>query len=333
MDPRLPESMTAITIREPGGPEVLVPTERPVPRPAAGQILIRVEAAGINRADALQRQGNYSPPKGVPLDVPGLEVAGEVVAVGEGGDQGILGSRVTALVSGGGYSQYCVVPEGSTLPWPKGYDAVQAAALPEAMFTVWSNVFDRGRLQPGEILLVHGGASGIGTTAIQLAKAFGSTVIVTAGSPERCEKCRQLGADLAIDYKKEDFVQAVKDFTDGHGADAILDMVGGEYIGRNYRAAAVEGRIVQIAFQAGPEAQANFGALMMKRLTHTGSTLRPREDAYKAELAERLKAKVWPLLDAGQVKPIIDAVLPLTEAAEAHRRLEGGHFGKIMLKV
>lgn len=326
----LPSDMLAIEISCPGGPEVLQPTRRSLPSLSDGDVLIAVEAAGVNRPDALQRQGGYPPPPGA-SDIPGLEVAGRVAAVGAGVRQPAVGDRVTALVAGGGYAEYCVAPAGSCLPWPEGYDAVRAAALPETFFTVWSNVFDRGRLQAGESFLVHGGTSGIGTTAIQLARAFGARVFATAGSAEKCAACRRLGAELAVNYREEDFVTVLKAATGGRGVDVILDMVGGDYVDRNYELAAVDGRIVQIAFLGGAKATANFGRLMQKRLVHTGSTLRPREATFKATIAAALRDKVWPLLSVGSVAPVIDRVLPLEWAAEAHAALEADHVGKIVL--
>lgn len=326
----LPSDMLAIEISRPGGPEVLQPTRRPLPALSDGDVLIAVEAAGVNRPDALQRQGGYPPPPGA-SDIPGLEVAGRVAAIGAGVRGIAVGDKVTALVTGGGYAEYCVAPAGSCLPWPEGYDAVRAAALPETFFTVWSNVFDRGRLQAGESFLVHGGTSGIGTTAIQLARAFGARVFATAGSAEKCAACRRLGAELAVNYREADFVTVLKAATDGRGVDVILDMVGGDYVDRNYELAAVDGRIVQIAFLGGVKATANFGRLMQKRLIHTGSTLRPREAAFKATIAAALGDKVWPLLSAGSIAPVIDRVLPLERAAEAHAALEADHIGKIVL--
>lgn len=326
----LPPDMLAIEISHPGGPEVLRPMRRPLPALPADGVLIAVEAAGVNRPDALQRQGVYPPPPGA-SDIPGLEVAGTVVAVGADVRGVAMGDKVTALVAGGGYAQYCAAPAGSCLPWPEGYDAVRAAALPETFFTVWSNVFDRGHLAAGESFLVHGGTSGIGTTAIQLARAFGARVFATAGSDDKCEACRRLGAEVAVNYREEDFVAALKAATDGRGVDVILDMVGGDYIDRNYELAAVDGRIVQIAFLGGAKATANFARLMQKRLVHTGSTLRPREAAFKAAVAASLRDKVWPLLSAGTVAPVIDRVLPFERAAEAHAHLEADHVGKIVL--
>jgi NADPH2:quinone reductase len=329
----LPAKMTAMAISEPGGPEVLVPQERPLPEPAEGEILIKVEAAGVNRPDVQQRKGAYPPPKGA-SDLPGLEVAGTVVARGEGAVMHELGDRVTALAPGGGYAQYCKVPEAHALAVPKGLSMLQAAALPETFFTVWSNVFDRVGLKPGERFLVHGGTSGIGTTAIQLAKAFGSEVFTTVGSDEKAEAVRALGADHVINYKTEDFVEVIKDLTGGDGVHVILDMVGGDYVEKNWIVAAVEGRICQIATLGGVSEKLNFGRLMMKRLTHTGSTLRPRDNAFKAAIARNLEEKVWPLIEAGKIGPVMDSTFPLLEAADAHRRMESsGHIGKIMLEV
>jgi putative PIG3 family NAD(P)H quinone oxidoreductase len=323
-------TMTAIEISRPGGPDVLVPVLRPVPDPRPGELLVRVEAAGVNRPDALQREGGYPPPPGA-SDIPGLEIAGTVVALGAGATRYAEGDRVTALVPGGGYAEYATVAAENALPYPDGYDAVRAAALPETFFTVWSNVFDRAGLRPGETLLVHGGTSGIGTTAIQLAKAFGARVVTTAGSDAKCQVCRDLGADVAVNYRSADFVEATRDATDGRGADVILDMVGGDYIERNYEAAAVEGRIVQIAFLRSARASVNFTRLMLKRLVHTGSTLRARDVAFKAAIARRLEAEVWPLLASGTVAPVIDSVVPLADAATAHALLEADHVGKIVL--
>lgn len=333
MNTSLPETMTAIGFEAPGGPEVLVPQRRPVPKPGAGEVLIKVAAAGVNRPDVLQRQGGYAPPPGA-SDIPGLELCGTVIALGEGAARHAVGDRVCALVAGGGYAEYAVAHESNVLPVPAGLSEIEAAGVPETFFTVWTNVFQRGRLTSGESFLVHGGSSGIGTTAIQLAKAFGATVIATAGSPEKCQACLKLGADHAIDYKEEDFVAAAKAATGGRGVDLILDMVGGDYIDRNYEAAADQGRIVQIAFLRGAKAEVNFSRLMLKRLTHTGSTLRPRTVAEKAAIAAELQEKVWPLLEAGRCKPVIHATFPLTEAAEAHRLMESSaHVGKIILTV
>jgi NADPH2:quinone reductase len=329
----IPGRMTAIAIRTPGGPEMLVPEERPTPSPGAGEILVKIAAAGVNRPDVMQRKGLYPPPQGT-TDIPGLEIAGEVVALGSGAQRFKLGDMVTALVVGGGYAQYCAVHESNALPVPKGLSLIEAAAIPETYFTVWHNVFQRGGLKAGETMLVHGGSSGIGTTAIQLAKAFGARVITTAGSAEKCEACRKLGADVAVNYKIEDFVAATKAATDGKGADLIIDMVGGDYIERNYEAAAVEGRIVQIAFQGSPKTTVDFRRIMLKRLTHTGSTLRARSVADKAKIARAIEENVWPLVAAGRCKPVIYKTFPLAEAAAAHALMESSaHIGKIVLTV
>lgn len=329
----IPATMTAIEIKAPGGPEMLVPGIRPVPAAGAGEVLVRVAAAGVNRPDVIQRKGFYPPPPGA-SDIPGLEIAGTVVACGPGVTRFTVGDTVCALVAGGGYAQYCPVHEDNALPVPAGLSLVEAAAIPETFFTVWTNVFERGRLAAGERFLVHGGTSGIGTTAIMLAKAFGATVYTTAGSDEKCAACRRLGADGAFNYRTEDFVAQVKASTGGKGVDVILDMVGGDYIGRNYEAAAVDGRIVQIAFQGPSAATVDFRRLMLKRLTHTGSTLRSRSVAEKAEIARALSDKVWPLLAAGRCKPVIHAVLPLDKAADAHALMESStHIGKIVLET
>jgi putative PIG3 family NAD(P)H quinone oxidoreductase len=330
---QLPDRMTAIGIRTPGGPEALAPEERPVPAPGPTEILVRVKAAGVNRPDVMQRKGQYPPPAGAP-DIPGLEIAGDVVAAGDKVTRWKVGDKVCALVAGGGYAEYCVTDEATALSIPKSYSYVEAAALPETFMTVWHNVFERGALKAGETVLIHGGSSGIGTTAIMLAKQFGAKVIVTAGSPEKCEACRKLGADVAIDYNKEDFVAATKEATGKKGADLILDMIGGDYVDRNFEAAAVEGRIVQIATQKGAKVTVDLRRLMLKRLTHTGSTLRARPVADKAAIAKALEAKVWPLLEAGKVRPMIDSKFPLAKASEAHARMETSlHIGKIMLEV
>jgi NADPH:quinone reductase len=329
----LPARMTAIAISAPGGPEVLKPEERDVPKPGESQILVKVAAAGVNRPDVMQRQGQYPPPPGAP-DIPGLEIAGEVAAVGDKVKRWKVGDKVTSLVAGGGYAEYCLADEAVALPIPKGFSMVEAAAIPETFMTVWHNVFQRGALKSGETILIHGGSSGIGTTAIMLAKAFGAKVIVTAGSPQKCEACKKLGADFAIDYKTQDFVAATKEATGGRGADLILDMVGGDYVERNYDAAAVEGRIVQIATQQGFKVSINVLKIMQKRLTHTGSTLRPRPVADKAMIARDLEEKAWPLLAAGKIKPVIDSTFPLKEASKAHARIESSdHVGKIVLEV
>jgi len=328
-----PPDMIAVAITTPGGPDVLKATTLPTPRPGAGQVLVKVAAAGVNRPDVAQRMGHYPPPPGhSPL--PGLEIAGEVAATGEGVSRWTPGDKVCALVNGGGYAQFCIAEETSTLPVPAGLDMVQAAAVPETFFTVWNNVFVRGRLAAGEWFLVHGGSSGIGTTAIQLAKSFGARVLATAGSAGKCKACLDLGADRAIDYKTEDFVAAAKQATGGKGVDVILDMVGGDYTDKNIVAAAEDGRIVQIATLGGADVKINLARLMVKRVTLTGSTLRPRTREVKAGFARALEEKVWPLIGAGKVKVVMDATFPLAQAAEAHRRLETSqHIGKIVLTV
>ncbi len=327
------ETMRAVAATRPGGPEVLVVETRPRPLPGAGEVLIKVEAAGVNRPDVLQRMGFYAPPPGA-SGILGLEVAGSIVARGPGAARYPEGARVTALVPGGGYADYCVAHESTALPWPLGLTAVEAAAIPETYFTVWTNVFDRGALKAGETLLVHGGTSGIGTTAIQLAKAFGAKVIATAGSDEKVAQCIRLGADVGVNYRTDDFVAQTSAATGGKGADVVLDMVGGDYVARNYAAAAMDGRIVQIAFLRGPAAEVDLRPLMHKRLIHTGSTLRPRPLAEKAVIAEDLRTRVWPLLEAGRCKPVIDSVFPLTDVAKAHARIDSGaHIGKIVLML
>ena len=331
--PALPAQMTVIAISAPGGVDVLVPEQRPLPRPGEREVLVKVAAAGVNRPDVMQRQGLYPPPAGA-TDIPGLEIAGEVVALGAGATRWKLGDSVMALVVGGGYAEYCAAHETHALPIPAGLTLVAAAAIPETFFTVWHNAFERGRLRAGETLLVHGGSSGIGTAAIQLAKAFGARVIATAGSAEKCDACRRLGADLAINYRAEDFVAAAKTASNGRGADVILDMVGGDYIERNYEAAAVDGRIVQIAVQAGAKATINAARLMLKRLVHTGSTLRARSVADKGAIARAVEAQVLPLIAAGKVRPVMDSSYPLAKAADAHARMEqSSHIGKIVLTV
>jgi NADPH:quinone reductase len=330
---KLPAQMTVIGISKPGGPEVLLPETRAVPSPGAGEILIKVAAAGVNRPDVAQRSGAYPPPPGA-SDLPGLEVAGEVVALGAGALRHKIGDKVMSLVAGGGYAQYCIAQDAQAMNVPAGLSMLEAGAIPETLMTVWHNVFERGALKPGETLLIHGGSSGIGTMAIQLAKAFGSKVIVTVGSKQKAQACLALGADRAIDYKSEDFVAEVKTATGGAGANVILDMVGGEYIERNYDAAALDGRIVQIAFLGGPQAKVNFAKLMMKRLHHTGSTLRPRSNADKAAMVAAIEAKVMPLLREGRIKPVMDSTFPIEKAADAHRRMETSeHIGKIVLAV
>ncbi len=326
-----PANMKVVAIREPGGPDVLVVEERPVPQPKDNEILVRVRAAGVNRPDVIQRSGGYPPPKGAP-EWPGLEISGTVVASGPGASRYDEGDEVVALLPGGGYAEYAVVHETNALPAPAGLSPVEAAGVCETYFTVWHNVFQRGGLKSGESFMVHGGTSGIGTTAIQLAKIFGARVIATAGSADKCESCRELGADLAINYREEDWVKAAKDFAGG-GVDVILDMVGGDYIEKNYAAAAPEGRIVQIAFLKGSKVEVDFTRLMLKRLHHTGSTLRSRSVEDKAAIARELEERVWPLLSAGTARVIMDSTFPLAEAAAAHARLDADHIGKVVLTV
>ncbi|MGN8020694.1 NAD(P)H-quinone oxidoreductase [Phyllobacterium sp. 22229] len=333
MASKIPTTMTAIEITQPGGPLVLKPGKRGVPEAGPNELLVQVHAAGVNRPDVLQRQGHYPPPPGA-SDIPGLEIAGDVVAVGSAVTRFRPGDRVTALVAGGGYAQYCTVHETTALPIPAGYGFIEAAALPETFFTVWHNVFERGGLKSGETFLVHGGTSGIGTTAIQLASAFGAYVITTAGSDDKCEACLKLGADRAVNYRTHDFVDAVKEATGGKGVNLTLDMVGGDYTERNYDAAAVDGRIVQIAHLNGAKATVDVSKIMIKRLTHTGSTLRARPVEFKAGIARELELKVWPLLVQRRVAPVIDMVYPFHEAWRAHERMEEGkHVGKIVLDV
>ncbi len=329
----IPHDMTAVEIREPGPPQVLRAVQRPVPQPAPGEVLIRVAAAGVNRPDVLQRKGGYAPPPGI-TDIPGLELAGEVVRAGEGVHEPVPGARVCALVAGGGYAQYVVAPAVQCLPVPASLSLEQAAALPETFFTVWHNVFERARLRQGETLLVHGGSSGIGTTAILLGKAFDARVIVTAGSAQKCAACRELGADLAINYREGDFVAATLRATDGKGADVILDMVGGDYVPRNVAAAAVEGRIAIIATQGGNKAELDLRPVMLKRLTIGASTLRAQPIANKGRIAAALREKVWPLFERPGFRPVIHARFPLSDAAGAHRLMESDtHIGKIVLLV
>ncbi|WP_417667678.1 NAD(P)H-quinone oxidoreductase [Roseibium sp.] len=329
----LPEKMLAIAIPAPGGPDVLAPEQRHLPVPLGEEILIKVEAAGVNRPDVLQRMGAYPPPKGA-SDLPGLEVSGTVVSKGVSAGTYEIGDKVTALAPGGGYAQYCKVHQSHALPIPDGLSMVEAAALPETFFTVWTNVFDRVGLKAGERFLVHGGTSGIGTTAIQLAKAFGAEVFTTVGSDEKLEAVKAIGADHAVNYNKTEFVKAFLEETSGEGIHVILDMVGGDYVEKNWKVAAVEGRICQIANLNGVAEEVNFSRLMVKRLTHTGSTLRPRDDTFKGAIAACLKEKVWPLLSSGKIKPVMDSTFPLEKAADAHRRMEGSsHIGKIVLTV
>ena len=327
-----PAEMTAIEITAPGAPEVLRPARRAVPAPGHGEVLIEVAAAGVNRPDVMQRQGAYPPPPGA-SDIPGLEVSGHVVACGPGAHRYAAGAAVCALVHGGGYAEYCIAPEAQTLPVPAPLAVADAAGLPETCFTVWTNLFERARLRAGERLLVHGGSSGIGTTAIQIASALGARVFATAGSPEKCAVCERLGAERAIDYRREDFVAVVKETTGGDGVDVVLDMVGGAYLQRNIAVLRPEGRLAQIAFLEGSKCQIDLNPLMRKRLTIVGSTLRPQSVESKARIAAALEATVWPLVESGLVRPVIDSRLPLDQAAAAHARMEdGGHIGKILLE-
>jgi NADPH2:quinone reductase len=329
----LPETMTAIDITEPGGPEVLKPVSRPVPKPGQGEILIKVVGAGINRPDVFQRKGAYPPPPGAP-DIPGLEVSGTVAAVGDGVTSWEEGDPVCALVAGGGYAEYCLAPVEQALPIPKGMEIADSAALPETFFTVWTNVFDRAALQAGETLLVHGGSSGIGTTAIQLAKNLGATVYATAGSAEKCALCEDLGAAKAINYREEDFEAVLKAETNKKGIDVILDMVAGDYIAKNIRLLAPEGRLVFIAFLKGSKAEVDFNRVMRHRLRIMGSTLRPQSVEAKGRIADHLRQTAWPLLDTGTIRPIIDSRFPLSKAADAHALMESSaHMGKILLTV
>jgi len=326
-----PADAVVVEITAPGGPEVLRPARRKVLPPGPGEVLIRVAAAGVNRPDVLQRQGHYPPPPGA-SDIPGLEVAGEVAAVGDGVAEWRLGDLVCALVAGGGYAEYCIAPAAQCLPVPKGLTAIEAAGIPETFFTVWTNVFERGRLAAGETLLVHGGASGIGTTAVQMARAFGARVFATAGSAEKCAACVALGAERAINYREEDFVAVVKEATAGRGVDVVLDMVGGDYIPRNLECLALEGRLVLIAHQRGAKAEVNFTSVLQRRLTLTGSSLRPRTVEQKGAIARALRERVWPMLESGRLRPVIHARFPLADAAAAHRLMESGaHIGKIVL--
>lgn len=325
--------MRAVQIQTTAELDRLVVTDWPKPTPGPNQVLIQTHAAGVNRPDLVQRRGLYPPPPGA-SPILGLEVAGTVAEIGSAVTKVEVGDSVCALVTGGGYAEYCLASACCCLPIPRGFSFTQAAALPEAFFTVWSNVFDRAGLQAGESLLVHGGSSGIGTTAIQLAKAFGARAIATAGSDEKCRRCLVLGADLAVNYRQQDFVEAVLDFTGGKGVDVILDMVGGDYLPRNLKSLASDGRLMQIGIQSGAKAEINLAALLMKRLTLAGSTLRSRSDEFKANIAEQLREKVWPLLASGQVKPVIDSVFPLAEADRAHRLMESSqHIGKIILEL
>jgi len=325
--------MIAIEIREPGGPEVLVPVERPQPVPAPGEVLIKVAAAGVNRPDVFQRLGRYPPPPGI-TDIPGLEVSGTIAEAAADVRALQVGDAVCALVAGGGYAEYCVAPAPQCLPVPRGLDLAAAGAIPEAFFTVWTNVFDRGRLKSGEAILIHGGSSGIGTTAIQLARALGARVFATAGSADKCAACERLGAERCINYRTDDFVEVVKAVTDGRGVDLILDIIGGDYAPRNLDVLAMEGRLVQIATQGGMTTQLNLMTVMQRRLTITGSTLRVRPVAEKGAIAAAVHDRVWPLIESGAVKPVIHATFPLREAAAAHRLMESSaHVGKIVLVI
>jgi len=328
----IPATMTAVEITESGGPEVLQPASRPVPEPGEGEVLVKVAAAGVNRPDVLQRQGSYPPPPGA-SDIPGLEIAGTVVALGPGAEGIAIGDEVCALVTGGGYAEYCVAPAALCLPVPQGLSMAEAAALPETFFTVWNNVFDRSALKPGESFLVHGGSSGIGTTAIQMAKAFGARVFATAGSVDKCKACEDLGAERAINYRDEDFVAITKEATGG-GLDVILDMVGGDYIQKNIKALRPEGRLCYIAFLGGSKAEIDLMPVMLKRLTLTGSTLRASPVAFKVAIARNLRDKVWPLVEKGEIRPVMYGEFPLAKASEAHALMESSaHIGKIVLTV
>jgi NADPH2:quinone reductase len=327
----LAQQMQVVRITEPGGPEVLQPATRPVPQPGAGEVLIEVAAAGVNRPDCFQRAGSYAPPPGA-SDLPGLEVAGTIVQLGAGVTQWKVGDAVCALTPGGGYAQYCLTPAGHCLPVPKGLGMVEAASLPETFFTVWINVFERARLAPGETLLVQGGSSGIGVTAIQMARAFGHRVFATAGSAEKCAECEKLGAERAINYRTEDFVEAVEQLTGGKGVDVILDMVGGDYVPREIKALATDGRLSLIAFLGGTRTTLDMSDILYRRLTITGSTLRPRSVEYKTQVAQALREKVWPLIEAGTIRPVIYRTFPLAEASKAHALMESSaHIGKIVL--
>jgi putative PIG3 family NAD(P)H quinone oxidoreductase len=329
----LPEKMLAIDPAEPGGPEVLVPVERQVPKPGPGELLVRVAAAGVNRPDVMQRKGQYPPPPGAPT-IPGLEIAGEVVALGEGTDTTLLGGKVCALIAGGGYAQYAVAPAGQCLPVPDALTLVEAAAMPETLFTVWTNLFERAYAVQGDTVLVHGGTSGIGTMAIMLGKLFDLTVIVTAGSDEKCAAAIEIGAAHAINYRTADFVEEVKRITGGRGVQAVLDMVGGDYVPRNLDCLADEGRHVSIATQRGAKVEIPLWKIMQRRLTLTGSTLRARSVEFKSLVAEELGRMVWPHVREGRLKPVIDTTFPLERAADAHRRMESSeHIGKIVLEV
>lgn len=329
----LPQKMRAVEIAKPGGPEVLTPVERPLPQPKPNEILVKVAAAGVNRPDVLQRQGNYAPPPDA-SDLPGLEIAGEVVACGAAVTLWKPGDRICALTHGGGYAEYCVTPEAQALPVPRGWSLIEAASLPETCFTVWNNVYDRGQLAPGETLLVQGGSSGIGVTAIQMAAATGNRVFATAGSDDKCAACVRLGAEKAINYKTQDFVAEIKAATGGKGVNVILDMVGGDYVPKELKCLADDGRLVFIAFLRGPKTELDINELMRRRLHLTGSTLRPRTLEYKGYVAKNLRSRIWPLIEAGRIKPVIFRTFALAEASEAHRLMESSqHIGKLVLTV
>lgn len=329
----IPTHMTAMAVPHPGGPEAFVAEQRPVPTPGPGEVLIRVAACAVNRPDVMQRQGNYPPPPGAP-DIPGLDIAGTIAAVGPDVGEWQAGDAVCALVIGGGYAEYCTAPAVQCLPIPKGLDMVQAASLPETFFTVWTNLFDQGALASGESVLIHGGSSGIGTTAIQLAREWGATIYTTAGSNEKCAACEQLGAARAINYRTEDFVAVVEDITGGKGVNVVMDMVAGDYVNRNLKILAPHGRLLQIAVQQGIKAEVNLLYIMSKRLTLTGSQLRPRPASEKGKIAASLRKKVWPLIEAGRIAPVIHATFPLADVAAAHGLMESStHIGKIVLTV
>jgi NADPH2:quinone reductase len=324
--------MKAIIITQPGAPEVLQIAERPIPQFIANEVLVKVAAAGVNRPDVAQRKGHYPPPVGAPQDIPGLEIAGIITEIGTNVTRFKIGDKVCALVAGGGYAEYCNVPEGQCLPIPDNLTFIEAASLPETFFTVWSNVFDRGRLQPGESLLIHGGSSGIGVTAIQMAKAIGSVVYITAGSYEKCKFCEDLGATKAINYKTEDFVAVLKEITNGKGVNVILDMVGGNYAPRNLQVLADDGRLVMINMMEGKDTQIDLSVILRKRLTITGSALRARDVGFKADIAASLQKNIWPLIASGQIKPVVNAIFPASQAAQAHALMESSkHIGKIVL--
>jgi putative PIG3 family NAD(P)H quinone oxidoreductase len=328
----IPSTMKAVVAPQPDGAEALAVLDRPVPRPGKGEVLLKVAAAGVNRPDVLQRRGQYPPPPGAP-DILGLEIAGEVIEAGKGAEQ-LVGQKLCALVAGGGYAEYCVAPAGTCLPVPEGLTLVEAAAIPETLFTVWSNLFERGFAADGDTVLVHGGTSGIGTMAISLCRLFGVTVIVTCGSDAKCRRAEELGADSAINYRTQDFVEAVKALTDGRGVHVVLDMVGGDYVPRNLACLADDGRHVSIAFQRGANAEIAIAEVMRRRLTLTGSTLRPRSVEFKTMVADEIARTVWPYVEGGRLKPVVDSTFPLAEAGKAHARMESGeHIGKIVLVV